>query len=78
MESTAVVISTEGREDAAVSVTRNGRTIAIQRRGGKKPWSLCLRNVATVASVGGGSFEGSAEGTIILPDAGAESLVVTL
>ena len=78
VESTAVVISTEGREEMTISVKRERRTIAIQKHGMRKPWRVCLRNVPSVASVEGGSSEQSGEGTIILSGKGGESMIVKL
>ena len=78
VESTAVVISTEGHEEASISVRREGRTIRIQRHGVGKPWRVCLRNVPAVASVEGGASERSGEGTTILPGRGRESMIVKL
>jgi alpha-D-xyloside xylohydrolase len=74
----AAVVSPEGREEAAVSVRREGRTITITHHGVRKPWSVCLRNVNVVSGVEGGSSEHRAEGMIILPGKGADRIVVKL
>jgi len=77
-ECSAVVISTEGREESTISVKREGRTVVIRRQGPMKPWRVCLRSVSAVASVEGGSSERGADGTIILPGRGGESMIVKL
>jgi alpha-D-xyloside xylohydrolase len=76
MECSAAVISTEGRQETAISVRRTGRTLTIQSRGARKPWRVCLRNVPSVTSVEGGSFERRGDGTHIFPGTGAETLIV--
>jgi len=75
---TAAVVSPEGRVDASLSVRRQGRTLTIVRQGAWKPWSACLRNVPVVSAVEGGSPERLAEGTLILPRTGADTVVVEL
>jgi alpha-D-xyloside xylohydrolase len=75
---TAEVVSPEGREEAVVSVRKEGRTITITHAGARKPWSVCLRNVTGVSGVEGGSSERRAEGMIILPGKGADRVVVKL
>ena len=77
-EAAATVVSTEGREETSVTVTRNGRTLSIRRRGGEKPWRVCLRNVTTLASVEGAQAQHGEEGMLILPGAGRDSIVVRL
>ncbi len=78
MESSAVVVSTEGREEMTVSVLRTGDTVQIRQSGSRKPWSVCLRNVRGVRSVQGGSAESSADGVRIVAASGAQALVVKL
>jgi alpha-D-xyloside xylohydrolase len=78
MDSTARVVSTEGREEASVAVRRSGNTISIRRQGARKPWTLCLRNVPSVSSVDGGAAESRPEGTLIVPARGAETVTVKL
>ncbi|HUI70265.1 MAG TPA: alpha-xylosidase [Spirochaetia bacterium] len=77
-EQTAVVVSPEGREEAKVSVRRDGKVLTISRQGGEKPWSMCLRNIPGVSQVEGGSSESSPEGTLIIPAHGVERIVVRL
>jgi len=77
-ECTASVVSTEGREEAGVSVSRAGATLQIRHRGSRKPWSVCLRNVPSVSSVTGGAAEARPEGTRIVPARGAEAITVRL
>jgi alpha-D-xyloside xylohydrolase len=72
------VISTEGHEEAAMSVRRDGRTLTIKRQGTVKPWSVCLRNVFGVSGVEGGSSERGNGGIVILPDKGVEMVTVKL
>jgi alpha-D-xyloside xylohydrolase len=75
-ECTAAVVSPEGREEASLSVLREGRTLTMARQGERKPWSVCLRNVPEVSAVEGGSSERRAEGTLILPGKSADTVVV--
>lgn len=77
-ECSAVVVSPEGREDAAVSILLKGSALTIRRRGAQKPWSVCLRNVHKVNAVEGGSSERRPEGMRILPGKGADTIVVKL
>ena len=37
VEGSAAVVSTEGREETSLRVKRDGRTLVVQRRGGKNP-----------------------------------------
>jgi alpha-D-xyloside xylohydrolase len=78
VESTAAVISTEGREEASVSVMRTGDGVTIRHRGSRKLWSVCLRNVPAVRSVEGGTSEARAEGTLLVPARGADTIAVRL
>jgi alpha-D-xyloside xylohydrolase len=77
-ECTAAVVSPEGREEASLSVLREGRTLTMARQGERKPWSVCLRNVPEVSAVEGGSSERRAEGTLILPGKSADTVVVKI
>ncbi len=77
-ESAALVISTEGAQEASVSVRRSGQTFTIKRQGARKPWSVCLRNLPAVGGVENGSSRSSPDGVMILPGKGAEEIIVRL
>jgi alpha-D-xyloside xylohydrolase len=77
-DSTASVVSTEGREEAALSVRREAGQLIINHRGARKQWSVCLRNVRGVNRVEAGSIEDTPQGALIRPIKGAERIIITL
>ncbi|HET6452746.1 MAG TPA: alpha-xylosidase [Spirochaetia bacterium] len=74
--SAAVVVSPDGREEASLTVLRSGDRIEIRRRGARKPWTVCLRNVGPARSVEGAEARVTPEGIQLLPARGAEVVVV--
>jgi alpha-D-xyloside xylohydrolase len=75
---TADVFDTRGRSDLAVQATRSGGSIALAVQGGGKPYTIVLRGIAQIASVQGAAWQLSALGVVLTPQAGADSIVVTL
>src|SRR5208337_4232253 len=78
LECAGAVVSQEGKEQASLRVRRQGQTLTIAHHGVRKPWSACLRNVPEVRAVEGGSSERRAEGTLIIPGKGVDTIVVKL
>jgi len=70
------VVSPDGREAASLTVLRSGDRIEIRRRGARKPWTVCLRNVGPARSVEGAEARVTPEGIQLLPARGAEVVVV--
>jgi alpha-D-xyloside xylohydrolase len=77
-DSTASVVSAEGREEAALSVRKEAGRLIIDHRGARKQWSVCLRNVRGVTGVEAGSTEDAPQGALIRPTKGAERVIITL
>jgi alpha-D-xyloside xylohydrolase len=75
---TASVTSTEGSEEAALSVMRERGTLTIKHQGVGKLWSVCLRNQPGVSGVKNGSPKTSPDGVMILPAEGAKEITVRL
>jgi alpha-D-xyloside xylohydrolase len=67
-----------GKEVMNVEVGRKGRTLVIETRGANKPWSVCLRNIANVGTVKGGTALEGASGVVIAADKGKGCVTVTL
>jgi len=66
-ECSAAIVSADGREETSLSVRRTAGDIRITRRGPRKPWSVCMRNMHGVRSVEGGDFRETGEGIVIQP-----------
>ena len=77
-EAAAALVSVEGRDETAISVRRAGAQLTIRATGSGKPWSACLRNVAHVQSVEGGTAEKVPEGIRLVPARGARTITVTI
>jgi alpha-D-xyloside xylohydrolase len=77
-ECTASLVTVDGQEGTSAAVRRDEDVVRITRKGGRKPWGVCLRNVTGVKGVEGGSAEQRAEGTFITPAKGAETIVVKM
>jgi alpha-D-xyloside xylohydrolase len=63
------VFSMRAEKELEVVFHRSGRTITVERQAGKKPWTACLRNVAEVSGVTGGTHRSSQMGVVITPQA---------
>jgi alpha-D-xyloside xylohydrolase len=76
--SAASLVSTEGREEATLSIHRDDELLTISRRGGRKPWSVCLRNVTAASGEKNASLTSSPEGLVIVPARGAAEITLRL
>ncbi len=74
----ASLVSTEGREETNLSIRRDDDMLTIRRQGGRKPWSVCLRNVAAASGEKNASLTSSPEGLVIVPARGAEEMTLRL
>ena len=74
----ACVPTLKGETALTVTMKRAGQQIRVQVEGATQPWSVVLRNIAAVQSVEGGTAQNDAQGTRIIPDAGAKTLTIQL
>lgn len=75
-EAICEVPAADGSVIFTLKAMRAGNTITVQGRGEARNWTLCLRNIAQVSGVKGGSSAGSEWGTVITP--GEDVLTITL
>ncbi|MFZ0548458.1 MAG: alpha-xylosidase [Candidatus Promineifilaceae bacterium] len=73
----STVPNLQGKTELALDIRRAGLSVHIKVNGATKPWFVLLREINTIASVDGGSFEQHPQGTLLLP-AGREELTVHL
>ncbi|MCX7643243.1 MAG: alpha-xylosidase, partial [Armatimonadetes bacterium] len=67
----------KGKPALTIEVRREGRKIEVQVQGERKEnWRLQLRNIHTVQTVEKGTAQPDPQGTIIVPEKGAEKLVI--
>jgi alpha-D-xyloside xylohydrolase len=74
----ASLVSTEGREETTLSVRRDDELLTIRKQGGRKPWSVCLRNVTAASGEKNASLTSSPEGLVVVPARGAEEITLRL
>lgn len=74
----ATIPSLAGEVAATFAVSREGRTLTVERQGTAKEWQLLLVGIESVASVEGGTAESSAQGVLIRPAGWAERLKIAL
>lgn len=74
----ATVYDTGASPVLAIAASRTGDEIIITAGETGKPWSVLLRGIPSVKSVSNGTDAADALGTKIVPDAGAETIIVTL
>jgi alpha-D-xyloside xylohydrolase len=77
-QASAVIPTATGATEAEFTARRQGDTITIERRGPAKRWQILLVGIASVGDVAPGSAEGGALGTLITPEAGADTLKISL
>lgn len=77
-ECSSAVFSTDGKEEASLSVRRRAETLTMVRKGPPKAWSACLRNVKAVRGIRGGAIRSTPQGVMISPEKGADTLIVSL
>ena len=70
----ASVFNVKAEKDLEAVLRRSGRTITIEGHAGKKPWHVCLRGVAEVSGVTGGTYRRSELGVVITPQAARVSV----
>jgi alpha-D-xyloside xylohydrolase len=63
------VFSLKAEKELEAVFHRTGQTITIERLAGRKPWTVCLRNIAEVRGVNGGTSRPSEAGVVITPQA---------
>jgi len=73
---TAVVCNQNGDEETVVQAHREGTSLLVEKSGGDKPWTICLRGVSSIAEVQGGSADYGQMGMVIQPT--TEKIVITL
>jgi len=75
---TAIIPSAAGGVEATFEVRREKHTISVEWQGAPKRWRLLLVGVESVASVEGGTVEGSPEGVFVTPAGEASRVRVLL
>jgi alpha-D-xyloside xylohydrolase len=75
---TTVIPSVGGDVEATFEVRRADDAITVETHGASKPWQLLLVGIPSVASVEGGTAEGTQQGTRVTPADGADDLRILL
>lgn len=73
-----IVYNTAGKEELEVKVKRSQNTIFVEYNSIGKPWSLLLRNIASITSIEGGTFSKTDEGIKITADKTNSFIVIKL
>lgn len=74
----ATIPSLAGEVTATFTLSREGRTITVERQGTAKDWQLLLVGIEAVGSVEGGAAESSVQGVRVRPAGQADRLKITL
>jgi alpha-D-xyloside xylohydrolase len=75
---TVVIPSIAGNMDVTFEVKHEGRTITVERQGLSKRWQLLLVGIESIASIEGGTVEGSPKGVLVTPANDADCLSISL
>jgi alpha-D-xyloside xylohydrolase len=75
---TAQVPALDGSVGATVEACRTGSRIEVSVQGSTGPWSVLLRGIENVASVGGGTAQADELGVCVMPKAGVQTVTVRL
>ena len=67
-----------GQCELMVTATRNEEQILITVQNTSKPWSLVLRGIQVIQTVSDGTWQKEEAGVVIKPQAGIQTLKITL
>jgi alpha-D-xyloside xylohydrolase len=74
----ACVPTVKGELAMKLEVSRAGEELHVAAHGAANPWSVLLRGISTVQSVGGGQAQPERRGTLLIPSTPASDLTVRL
>ncbi len=72
------IVDINGKSALEARVSRSQGTITADVTGTNKPWRLVLRGIDRIASITGGTSQGSDQGMIITPEQGAQKIIIGL
>ncbi|QJD82317.1 alpha-xylosidase [Cohnella herbarum] len=75
---TSVVPTIKGEARLTVTAKRQGNTITVSSEGKATNWSVLLRGIDAVSGANNGQISNHDQGTIVVPDSGATTIVITI